>query len=190
MSGELSDGREPAGKRGTSDGTGEDSHPETADSALLDLPGLLVPAGLAVVTWLVALLAAGYLLRLKSVTFFTVIPLVVIFALFWPIIAAAPWRPAVSARVVLWAKRNHETLFAVVLLTLVAVLPFTPDLLIRVIELPYRGSGIFFGASLFYRERLGATFAEVLLRFGQWYLELIWLYVLGSALATVVRWVQ
>jgi len=148
---------------------------------------VLVPVGLAVATWLVALLAVGYLLGIRSLSPFTLLPLSIVVALFWPIVAVAPWREGASARVVFWIVRNRETLVGIVGLALLAALPVTPRLLVRILELPYRGSGIFFGASLFYREHVGPAFADLLLRFGQWYLELLWLYVVATGAVAVGR---
>lgn len=151
------------------------------------LVDLAVPVGLAVVTWLTLLLGVGVLVRVSAPSVLDLVPLFFVVVLLWPVYLAAPWREGVSGRVRGWASR-HTTEFAVVVgLALLPLVPFVPDLLVSLLQLPYRGSGVFFGASLFYRQRLGATAGRLLLVFAQTSFQLIWLFLLSKGVLGLVR---
>lgn len=151
------------------------------------LVAVAVPVGLAVLTWLSLLLTVGFLARLNALSFLNLVPLFFLLLLFWPVYRAAPWREGVAERVGRWA-RDHTTEFAVlVALGILPYVPLLPDLVVTLLQLPYRGSGIFFGASLFYRERLGPMAGRLLLRFAQAYLQLIWLYLLAKGTVGLAR---
>lgn len=164
----------------------------TASEGWLPISGdrlvdLAVPVGLAVVTWLTLLLAVGVLVRVSAPSVLDLVPLFFVVVLLWPVYLAAPWRDGVSARVRRWA-RDQPTEFAVVVgLGLLPLVPFAPDLLVSLLQLPYRGSGIFFGASLFYRQRFGPTAGRLLLVFAQTTLQLIWLFLLSTGVLGLVR---
>lgn len=70
---------------------------------------------------------------------------------------------------------------------IVPLVPFVPELVVSVLQLPYRGAGIFYGTSLFYRVRFGPAVARVLVVFAQTYLQLLWLYFLSVGLVGLVR---
>lgn len=144
-----------------------------------------VPAGMAVVTWLVVLLGAGLVLR-PGALLAAAIPLVVVGVMLWPLVAVAPWRNGVTGRVRGWAARQRSSLLVTAGLAAVLAVPFVADLLpgvlVGILRLPFRATGMLFGASVFYRERVGAFAGRTLLRFGQWYLEVLWLYVIASGI--------
>lgn len=148
---------------------------------------VIVPIGLAVVTWLVFLLTAGTVLRINSFSLLDLIPLVVIALMFWPIAAIAPWYDGVTQRVLDWVRPRRPVFPVIVALFLVTRLPLIPDLVVRFLNLPFRVSGIIFGASVYYRQLVGDEFAAFLLRFGQLYLEAVWLYILASGIVLLIR---
>lgn len=151
------------------------------------LVGLFVPVALAVFTWLAALLALGFIARLNSLSLLNVLPVFFVVLLFWPVYRAAPWRPGLAGRVYRWARDQRLEAAAVIGLGLLPVVPFVPDVLVSLLQLPYRGSGIFFGAALFYRERFGPLAGRILLTFGQTYLQLLWLFFMAKGVVFVVR---
>jgi len=151
---------------------------------------IAVPVGFGVVTWLVVALLAGYLLRLGSLSLINLLPLFVFGILLWPIVAFEPWREAAPPAARDWLRRNRSQILLAGLLVALLAVPFVPDLIARGLALPFRASGIFFGASVFYRQRLGATVGQALFRFGQWYLVALWFYVLASVLVSVGRWAR
>ena len=146
-----------------------------------------VPVALAVVTWLGLLFVVGFLARLNRLSVLNLLPLFFVGLLFWPVARAAPWREGVTDRARTWTEERAVAFVVVAGLALLPLVPFVPDLLVSVLQLPYRGSGIFFGASLFYRERLGPTAARALLLVAQWYLQLLWLYLVSIGLVGLVR---
>lgn len=146
-----------------------------------------VPVGLAVLTWLAVLLAVGFLARLNSLSVLNLLPLFFVGLLFWPVYRAAPWREGMAERVRSWARGQRTEFAVIVVLGLLPLVPPVPDLLVSLLQLPYRGSGIFFGASLFYRERLGPMAGRLLLGFAGTYIQLIWLYLLSKGVVGLVR---
>lgn len=149
-----------------------------------------VPVGLAVLTWLALLVAVGFLARLNSLSFMNVLPVFIVGLLFWPVYRAAPWRAGMGQRVRRRAQDRTTEAGVIVVLGLLPVVPVVPDPLISLLQLPYRGSGVFFGASLFYRHRLGPTAGRLLLAFAQTYLQLVWLYLLSKGLVGLARRVR
>lgn len=145
-----------------------------------------VPAGLAVVTWLTLLLAAGVLVRFEGSLLATVVPLFFVALLAWPVYRAAPWRAGVTDRTRRWLDREWPVLAVVAGLAVLPILPLVPDPVVSVLQLPYRGSGLFFGATVFYREQLGPLAGRLLLRFGQWTIQLLWLYLLATLVVGAV----
>lgn len=148
---------------------------------------IAVPVGVAVLTWLGLLLAVGLVLRIDSVSVLNLLQFVIVGVVFWPLWRVAPWREGFTQRVLSFFDGNRSALLAAAGLGVLPMLPGVPGLVASLLNLPYRGSGVLFGASLFYRERLGGTVARVLLRSWQWYLQALWLYILGSAVAALVR---
>lgn len=155
-------------------------------TALEPLAPVAVPIGLAVLTWLTLLLTAGLLARLGSVSLLNLLPLFFVGVLFWPIYEVAPWREGVTARTRRWASRRGPVFVVTGVLAVVPLVPFVPDLLVTLLQLPYRGTGIFFGASLFYRARFGPLVGRLVLGFGQTYLQLFWLYLLATGVVALV----
>lgn len=149
------------------------------------LAPIVVPAGLAVVTWLALLLAAGILFRADGLSVF--VPLFFVAILLWPVYSAAPWREGASDRAREWLQNDWPALAVAAGLGVLPVLPAVPDLLVSILQLPYRGSGLFFGATLVYRQRFDPLAGRVLLRFGQWTIQLLWLYLLATLVVGAAR---
>lgn len=160
------------------------------DASIEDTVRIGVPILLAVVTWLLLLLLAGYVLRLSTLSLFNLLPLLVFGILFWPVATFEPWRDGAGSRVRAYLRANRTAILVTLVLAALVVFPFVPDLLSRILALPFRASGIFFGASIFYCERLGATVGQAIFRFGQLYLVFLWLYVLSTVLVSVGRWAR
>lgn len=146
-----------------------------------------VPVGLAAVTWLGLLLTAGFLVRLNRVSLLDLLPVFFVALLFWPVLRAAPWREGAADRVRAWAGDRFAEFAVVAGLAVLPLVPVVPDLLVSLLQLPYRGSGVFFGASLFYRERVGPLAGRMLLAAAQWYLQLLWLYLLSTGIVGLAR---
>lgn len=144
-----------------------------------------VPTGLAAGTWLVVLVGVGLLARLDSPL--DLLPLFVVGVMLWPVYLAAPWRPGVTGRVLRTVERNRWGIVAAAGLLVVRALPVTPGPLLTLLDLPFRSAGVLFGAGLFYRELFGPAAGRFLLSFGQWYLELFWLFLAGSLLVRLGR---
>lgn len=144
---------------------------------------VVLPAGLAVVTWLVVLIGVGLVARLDSLSPLNLLPLFVVAIMFWPIYLAAPWKPGLTDRIGDTLGGNRDGVAVAAGLLVVRSLPFTPDVLLTLLDLPFRSAGVLFGAGLFYRRLVSLAFGRFLLSFGQWYLEAFWLFVLGSILA-------
>ncbi len=150
---------------------------------------VVVPVGLGVYTWLAVVLVAGVFLRsgLFSVSISGVLGLL---ALFLPLYAFAPWRPDLTDRVLEWGRERRVALglaagaFLLLRTPVIAVLlaPFATVLQYPTLVFPQ----LVFDAWLFYGERVGDATGRWLFQFGRWYLELLWLYVLASAVALLV----
>lgn len=151
---------------------------------------VVVPVGMAVFSWLALLLLAGYLLRLDGVSPLDVVPLFVFGLMLWPLTIVRPWREDATPRILAWVSRNRATLALTGALAIVVAVEVVSGLLATILGLPFRASGMLFGASLFYRARVGDGFGWLLFRFGQWYLEVLWLYVFSGALVTLGRKVR
>lgn len=149
-----------------------------------------VPVGLAVIAWLELLVAVGVVAELDALSLLNLLPLLVVLVMFWPLYLLAPWRPGLTERVVDWAGAHRDGILAAVVLGVVRVVPFAPDLLVGLLNLPFRSAGVLFGAKLFYGERLGTEAGRLVLRFGQWYLEAFWLFVVGTALVRLGNWIR
>ncbi len=152
-----------------------------------DLVRMAVPIGLAVLTWLGLLLTVGFLARLNSLSLLNVLPMFFLVLLFWPIYRVKPWRPGAADRVRHWLAEQTTELAVLVGLWVLPWVPLLPDLLVTLIQLPYRGSGVFFGASLFYRERLSPVIGRLLLNLAQLYIQALWLYFLSKGTVGLVR---
>lgn len=149
-----------------------------------------VPAGLGVLTWLVLVVAIGAVAELDSLSVLNVLGLLVIVVMFWPLYLLAPWRPALTERVTDVARGRGTGILVAAALGVLRVLPVTPDVLVGILNLPFRSAGVLFGAKLFYGRRLGAEAGRYVLKFGQWYLEALWLFLIGVALVRFGRWIR
>lgn len=155
--------------------------------------GLLVVA-LAGLTWVVVLLGVGVLLRLRPTSFLSVLSLlslVAIVVMGWPVIAIRPWRPGGGARVRWWL-RGHRTELAVTAGLLVFVaspVRLGPlESVLSLLRLPFRAAaGFLFSPSLVYQRVIAPEFGRGLFRFAQWYLEVIILYFVASLVLDGVR---
>lgn len=149
------------------------------------LARVTVAAGLAVLTWLVGLVALGTVAGMESVSPLALVPLLVIALMAWPLYRAAPWRPGLAERTLSWLVRTRYGLAVAAGIAVLRTLPVTPGLVQFVLDVPFRAAGLLFGARLFYAERLGAAAAgRLVLQAGLWYLEALWLVLLGT---TIVR---
>lgn len=149
-----------------------------------------VAAGLAVVTWLVVLVAVGVVARLDPSSILSAVSLFVVALVIAPIYAVAPWQPAPGGRVVAWIRANRASVAVAAGLLVVRTLPVAPDPLVGLLDLPFRSAGVLFGVELFYRDLAGPAAGAFLRRFAQWYLELLWLLVLGGLVADAWGWVR
>lgn len=150
---------------------------------------VVIPAGMAVLAWLVALLAVGMVAGL-SLSVLNVLPLLLVGVLVWPIYRAAPWRPGLTERTRRFLEGNRAAILAGAGLLVVRSVPVTPGPVVGLLDLPFRSTGLLFGASVFYRSHVGAAFGRFILDFGQWYLEGLWLFGLGLLLAGLARRVK
>ncbi len=152
---------------------------------------LAIPLGLGIITWYALLIGAGIALRITSVSPFEFAPFVIVALLFWPVYAFRPWRSGLDARVHGWAVHyRHAIGLAAALAVLLAGSNGTnlPAGIASVLQLPLRGaSGPLYGASVFYRERIGRAAGAALLRIGQWYLEAMWLFLLSAGITYPIR---
>lgn len=167
--------------------------PSSADRvtvAIDRIAPVAVPVGLAVLTWLALLLIAGFFARLGSLSLLNLVPLFFVALLVWPVYSVAPWREGATARVRAWAAPRRPAFVLVAVLGALPLVPVVPDLVVSVLQLPYRGAGSFYGASLFYRERFGRPAGWLLLTAAQSYLQVLWLYFLSVGLLGLVRRVR
>lgn len=148
----------------------------------------LVAAGLAAVTWLVALVAVGVVAEMDTSSALGVLPLFVVALMAAPLYAVAPWRPEPGGRVVAWIRANRTAIGLAVGLLLVRAVPVAPGVLVGLLDLPFRSAGLLFGAELFYRRLIGPAAGEFLRSFAQWYLEALWVLVIGGILADAAEW--
>lgn len=146
-----------------------------------------IPVGMAVYSWLSLLLLVGYVARLDGVSVLNLVPLLVFGLLFWPLVVVAPWRPRVTDRVLAWTIPRRTTLAVTVVLAGVVAAQLVSGLVATALGLPFRASGMFFGASVFYREQVGGAVGRVVFRFGQWYIEFVWLYLVSGVLVALGR---
>lgn len=153
--------------------------------------GVVVPAGLAVLTWALLLVAAGTLVRFGPITVYGVLQAGVVGVALWPIIAFAPWREHPDRRVRRWfdAHRRPVVLAAGLAAFALALDGLDgPALLVTVLTLPVEliGGGLY-GMAAAYRDLAGPGFAAALLGFARWYLVGLWLYGLSVAILLVTR---
>lgn len=146
-----------------------------------------VPVALGVVTWLVLLIVAGTLARFDPSSLLNLLPLLIVGLMLWPLWLLAPWKSGVTERVTSFFTKRRTELVVMGVLVVLSVLPFVPGQLRGILNIPYRSAGMLFGPSLIYRQRVDPRFGQVLLTFGQWYLEAFWLFVIASGLTSVGR---
>ena len=163
------------------------SAPARAAAVADRLAPVAVPVGLAALTWLGLLLVAGFLARLDSLSLFNLVPLFVMALVFWPVVSVAPWREGATGRVVAWVTARWRAFPVVVVLAVLPIVPGVPDLLVRVLQLPYRGGGAVYGATLFYRARFGPMAGRLLFTAAVTYLYLLWLYFVSAGLVGLAR---
>lgn len=147
-------------------------------------------AGLAVVTWLVVLVGVGVAAGIEPPSPLSAVPLFVVVLMAAPIYAVAPWQPEPGGRVVAWIRGNRAAIAVAAGLLVVRALPVAPGPLVGLLDLPFRSAGLLFGVELFYRELVGPATGAFLRTFAQWYLEALWVLVLGGLVVDAARWVR
>lgn len=150
----------------------------------------VLAAVLAGLTWLVGLLAVGIVAELGALSVLSLLPLAVLALMAWPLYRAAPWRPGLADRAVSTVLATRYGVAAAAVLAGLRALSGTPGALQFVLDVPFRTAGLLFGARLFYADRLGSAAGRLVLRAGLWYLEALWLVLLGTTLARLGRSVQ
>lgn len=153
---------------------------------------LLVPLGMGVLTWLVVLVTVGALASLSSPTVMSVVLVVGLGLLFLPIYRFRPWEPRLAGRVAKFARRRRPTLAVAAALFVFVRLPAVGELLgsfVGVLLLPLRAAPqVLFGAKLFYADRLGEFAGRFVFRASRLYVEVLWLYTLGTLVSSLRRW--
>jgi len=116
----------------------------------------------------------------------------------WILIGAVlAWPPAEFYRRRMWEMENLKphledkkpTLIGSVILTLASAAGFLYNLpLDSLLLLPFRiGGGALYAAVLQYRDVLGSSGSMTLFKFGQWTLQLIWVYLIADIAAGVLK---
>lgn len=140
-----------------------------------------VPVALGVLTWLAVAVPVGTVLGGPSFT--TVIALVVGGMLAIPVYRTRPWERGFTRRGVALLVDNRRALAVAVALFVAVRLPVVSDLLAPVfgiVLLPMRAfPPALKRAATAYADPLGA----VLFDLGRWYVELLWLSVIGGGVA-------
>lgn len=152
---------------------------------------VVLPAGLAVLTWAVLLVVLGRLLRFGPLTLHSSLWVPALGAMVWPIVAFAPWRDRPGERAAAWLdERRPRVALTAGLAALVLALEalggpaVLPSFLVLPVDLL---SGGLYGTAAFYRALAGPTVAAALLRFARWYLLGLWLYGIATGLAFAAR---
>lgn len=145
-----------------------------------------VPVVLAVMTWVFVLLVVGRLLRFEGAL--SIVPLVFVTGLFVPLAMFAPWRNGVSERGLGWIAAHRRSLAVTAVFAGLLLLPVS-DLLGPVVsffQFPLRLTGMFYGATIPYRQYVVPELGTVLFRTSQWYVQLLWLFLLATGLVSIV----
>lgn len=144
----------------------------------------VVPAGVAIAVGMVGIVVAGLGLRIEGLAATSLMQLLLIAVLLWPVYRLAPWRPGVTERVRGWFRSNRSPVAVAAVLILGSRLPFAPDLFAALVDVPLvRTSGFFYGVEVFYRPHVGFEFGKVIRRFGQWYVTVF--FVLGVVVLVI-----
>jgi hypothetical protein len=150
---------------------------------------VVVPVGLGVLTWLAVALTAGVILTIRGVTPLLLLVVLVVVVLFLPVYRVRPWEPGATGRVLGWAGERRRALGVAAGLFALARLPVVSELLapvLGIVMLPLRSlPQVLYGARLFYDATVGPPAGEVLFELGSLYVELLWLYGLGVAVAAL-----
>jgi len=150
----------------------------------------LVPVAAGVVTWLLVLLAGGFLLSLNSLSVMSIVAIPALGVLFVPLNRLRPWQPGFTGRVLALPETRRTTLAVAVGLFLVARLPVVSELLAPVLGLllfPLRlVPQLFFGPRILYDARFGEPVGQWLFAFGRLYVEFLWLYGVGAFVSHIV----
>jgi hypothetical protein len=151
---------------------------------------LVVPVGLGALTWLAVALTAGVVLTVRGLTPLLLLVGLVVAVLFLPVYRARPWEPGATGRVLDWAGQRRRALAVAGGLFALARLPVVSELLAPVlglVMLPLRAlPQVLYGARLFYDATVGPPAGQLLFELGTLYVEVVWLYGLGVAIAALV----
>jgi hypothetical protein len=148
-----------------------------------EIARLVVPVGLGALTWLAAALSLGVVATLQELSPLALVVPVLVVALFLPVYRARPWEAGATDRTLAWARRHNRAIALAAGLFALSRLPVVGDLLapaFGLVLLPVRVvPQVLYGATLFYDATVGPPLGDALFDLGRWYVELLWLYVLG-----------
>jgi hypothetical protein len=155
---------------------------------ILDRAGrVVVPAALAVLSWLVLLVAVALFARADATSLLDLLPLIVVPMMGWPLARAAPWRPGVTDRAVGWARANRRAFAVGVATFALRWVPGTPGAVVTLVDLPFRTASVLFGVGVVYRQWVGPAFGSAVFRAAQLYLVAFWLYGIGTIVVDAIR---
>jgi hypothetical protein len=148
------------------------------------LAAVVLPAGMAVLTWLVGLTLVAYAVGMESVTVPGLLRGLFLGLLVWPIVAFAPWRGGLASRLRRWAREKLSVILVSAALASLAVVGW-PAVLMAVLWFPLDVVGLY-GLAAVVSNGVGPAAAAGLMAFARTGLILAWLYLMGTVLVTLV----
>lgn len=158
---------------------------DTRRSAL----GLLVPAGTAVLTWVVLLVLVAYVASFGPMTITRLFEAMLVAALVWPVYRLAPWRSGLTDRVRWWLRTHWPTYaLAVVIVAGTAILAAIdgPAIVLAVLRFPVETVELF-RLSAFVQSHAGAGAAAAVLFAARLLLQALWALLLAALLHAAGR---
>lgn len=166
--------------------TGGIERPPWGNYEPVEIARLLIPIGMAVLTWLVLLLSSGALLSLQSVSITTGFVLFGLGVLFIPIYRFRPWDEDLTKRFLGFVERRRFTLTVTIGLFVLVRLPIVSELLgpvFGILLFPLRAvPQVLYGARVFYADNVGEIAGTLLFEFGRLYAEFLWLYTVAAGI--------
>jgi hypothetical protein len=148
------------------------------------LAAVVLPAGMAVLTWLVGLTLVGYAVGMESVTVPGLLRGLFLGLLVWPIVAVKPWRGGLASRLRRWGREKLSVILVAAALASLAVVGW-PAVLTTVLWFPLDVVGLY-GLAAVVRDGAGPAAAAGLVAFARTGLLLAWLYLLGAVVVGLV----